>query len=162
MGRMLAHSYSKNGGWWVMAILEAFQMDGTDPTRTTHFSPWSYDRHVPLAFYGAPFVHGIYHGRVAPVDLAATMTSLLGINQPSASVGQVLTQALHSAVYPSAATPLRRGRAAHPGHAAPTGTTPAPDTTSTPATKPANPPAASPPATSPAPAESRAPAAANP
>ena len=31
-----------------------------------------------------------------PVDLAATFASLLGINQPSASVGKVLTQSLKS------------------------------------------------------------------
>ena len=63
---------------------------------TTHFSPWSYDRHVPLGFYGAPFTPGIYHGRVQPVDLAATLASVLGVNQPSASVGNVLTQAIHT------------------------------------------------------------------
>jgi predicted AlkP superfamily pyrophosphatase or phosphodiesterase len=161
MGRLLAHSYSRNGGWWVMAVFEAFQMDGSNPNHTTHFSPWSYDRHVPLAFYGAPFVHGTYHGRVAPVDLAATMASLLDINQPSASIGQVLTQALHAAVYPSAATPLRR-RGAHPAKS-PAATAPTPDTTSTPATKPANPPAAnSPPSTTPAPSRSQTPPAANP
>jgi hypothetical protein len=61
---------------------------------TTHFSPWSYDRHVPLAFYGAPFVPGEYHERVAPVDLAVTLASLAGINQPSAAVGRVLTEAI--------------------------------------------------------------------
>jgi hypothetical protein len=63
---------------------------------TTHFSPWSYDRHVPLGFYGAPFTPGIYHGRVQPVDLAATLASLLGVNQPSASIGKVLVQAIHN------------------------------------------------------------------
>jgi len=93
-GKLLAHSYSSNGGWYVMAILDAFQMDGSDPTRTTHYSPYSYDRHVPLAFFGAPFSPGIYRDRVAPVDMAATFASLLGINQPSASVGHVLTEAL--------------------------------------------------------------------
>ena len=92
-GRLLAHSYSPNGGWYVMVIPEAFQMPAVGKG-TTHFSPWSYDRHVPLAFYGAAFTPGIYRGRVAPVDLAATLASLLGVNQPSASVGNVLTQAL--------------------------------------------------------------------
>jgi hypothetical protein len=33
---------------------------------------------------------------VQPVDLAATFASLLGVNQPSASVGNVLTQAIHT------------------------------------------------------------------
>jgi predicted AlkP superfamily pyrophosphatase or phosphodiesterase len=114
-GNLLAHSYARTGGWYVMAILEAFQMDGTDPTHTTHYSPYSYDRHVPLAFYGAPFAHGTYRTRVAPVDLAATLASLLGVNQPSSSVGRVLTQALHAPVYPSSEPKtMRKGTRAHP------------------------------------------------
>ena len=63
-------------------------------TGTSHYSPYSYDRHVPLAFYGSAFVPGTYHDHVAPVDIAATFASLLRINQPSASVGQVLTMAM--------------------------------------------------------------------
>jgi arylsulfatase A-like enzyme len=94
-GLLLAHSYSPNGGWYVMVIPAAYQMQ-TLKSGTTHFSPWSYDRHVPLAFYGAPFTPGIYHGRVQPVDLAATLASLLGVNQPSASMGTVLVQAIHT------------------------------------------------------------------
>jgi predicted AlkP superfamily pyrophosphatase or phosphodiesterase len=93
-GLLLAHSYSPNGGWYVMVIPAAYQMQ-TLSAGTTHFSPWSYDRHVPLGFYGAPFVPGIYHGRVQPVDLAATLASVLGVEQPSASVGTVLVQAIH-------------------------------------------------------------------
>jgi arylsulfatase A-like enzyme len=95
-GLLLAHSYSPNGGWYVMVIPEAFQMQTLPAGGTTHFSPWSYDRHVPLGFFGAPFTPGIYHGRVQPVDLAATLASVLGLTQPSASVGKVLTQAIHT------------------------------------------------------------------
>jgi arylsulfatase A-like enzyme len=94
-GLLLAHSYSPNGGWYVMVIPAAYQMQ-TLSGGTTHFSPWSYDRHVPLGFFGAPFTPGIYHGRVQPVDLAATLASVLGVTQPSASVGNVLTQAIHN------------------------------------------------------------------
>jgi Type I phosphodiesterase / nucleotide pyrophosphatase len=93
-GTLIAHSYSPNGGWYVMVIPAAFQMEQMSSARTTHFSPYSYDRHVPLAFYGAPFAPGIYYNRVQPVDLAATFAALLGINQPSASVGHILTEAL--------------------------------------------------------------------
>jgi predicted AlkP superfamily pyrophosphatase or phosphodiesterase len=97
-GELLAHSYSTNGGWYVMLIPPAYQMNGNAAgTGTTHFSAWSYDRHVPLGFYGSPFQTGIYYGRVAPVDFAATFAALLGLNQPSASVGHVLTQALKPA-----------------------------------------------------------------
>jgi hypothetical protein len=92
-GKLLAHSYADHGNWYVMMVLDAYQM-AKFGGGTNHFTPWSYDRHVPLAFYGAPFVPGEYHGRVAPVDLAATFASLAGVNQPSASVGRVLNEAI--------------------------------------------------------------------
>ena len=96
-GQLIAHSYTPNGGWYVMVIPDAFQMAAYAGGGTNHFTPYSYDRHVPLDFYGAPFAPGVYHGRVEPVDLAATFASLLGVNQPSASVGHILTQALKPA-----------------------------------------------------------------
>jgi hypothetical protein len=94
-GRELAHSYAYHGNWFVMLALSGYQMETlSSQSGTTHFSPWSYDRHVPLAFYGSPFVPGEYHERVAPVDLATTFAAELGINFPSAAVGRVLTEAL--------------------------------------------------------------------
>ena len=94
-GRLLAHSYAEHGNWYVMLVLGAYQMEDFHGSMgTTHFSPWSYDRHVPLAFFGTPFIPGEYHERVAPVDLAATLASLAGINQPSAAVGRVLKEAI--------------------------------------------------------------------
>jgi predicted AlkP superfamily pyrophosphatase or phosphodiesterase len=93
-GRMILHSYTTNGGWWVMVSPGMYQMSGYTETGTTHFSPYSYDRHVPLAFFGAPFVPGTYLTRTAPVDIAATFAALLGVNQPTACVGRVVTEAL--------------------------------------------------------------------
>jgi arylsulfatase A-like enzyme len=136
-GLLLAHSYSPNGGWYVMVIPAAYQMQ-TLKGGTTHFSPWSYDRHVPLAFYGAPFTPGIYHGRVQPVDLAATLSSLLGVTQPSASVGTVLTQAIHNLPALPAA---RTGKAARQPAGAGADSSPP---LAAPATPPATPPATAP------------------
>jgi arylsulfatase A-like enzyme len=94
-GRELGHSYSYHGNWYVMLVLGGYQLqDVRSWGGTTHFSPWNYDRHVPLAFYGAPFKSGTYHEKVAPVDLAVTFASLAGVNRPSAAVGRVLTEAL--------------------------------------------------------------------
>jgi predicted AlkP superfamily pyrophosphatase or phosphodiesterase len=93
-GRLILHSYTTNGGWWVMVSPGMYQMSGYTETGTTHFSPYSYDRHVPLAFFGAPFVPGKYLQRTAPVDIAATFAALLGVNQPTACVGRVVTEAL--------------------------------------------------------------------
>lgn len=112
-GKMLANSYTPNGGWYVMLIPDAFQQQETGHPGTNHFTPYSYDRHVPLAFYGAPFAAGTYRGRVEPVDIAATFASLLGVNQPSASVGAILTQALKpesKVVYPKPPAPKRHRR----------------------------------------------------
>jgi hypothetical protein len=89
-----------------MLIPPAYQMNGDAAgTGTTHFSAWSYDRHVPLGFYGAPFQPGTYYGRVAPVDFAVTFAALLGLNQPSAAIGHMLTQALKP-IAPTPETPL--------------------------------------------------------
>jgi predicted AlkP superfamily pyrophosphatase or phosphodiesterase len=96
-GRLLAHSYTPNGDWYVMVIPTPYQMEYLNGIQTTHFSPWSYDRHVPLGFFGAAFEPGYYREAVAPVDIAATFASLLGVNRPSASVGHVLTFALRPA-----------------------------------------------------------------
>ena len=93
-GRRVAHSWSDHGGWYVMVVPTAFQMETFSGIQTTHYSPWSYDRHVPMAFFGVDFVPGYYREAVAPVDIAVTLASVLGVNAPSASVGHVLTQAL--------------------------------------------------------------------
>jgi hypothetical protein len=91
-GRLIANSYTDHGGWYVMVVIGPYQMEYT--TGTTHFSPWSYDRHVPLGFFGADFIPGYYRQQVAPVDIAPTFAAILGVNAPSASVGHVLTQVL--------------------------------------------------------------------
>ena len=91
-GRLILHSYSPNGGWYVMLTPGIYEQ--TSLTGANHYTPYSYDRHVPLAFFGAPFIPGTYHGRVAPVDIAATFASLLRINQPTAATGHILTDVL--------------------------------------------------------------------
>ena len=92
-GRLVAHSYSPNVGWALHINFGPYQFPWNG-SGTTHFSANSYDRHVPLEFFGAAFAPGTYHGLVAPVDIAATFASLLRINRPSAAVGRVLTEAM--------------------------------------------------------------------
>jgi predicted AlkP superfamily pyrophosphatase or phosphodiesterase len=91
-GLKYAHSYSPLGGWYVIGIPAPFQVDS--PTGTDHASPFTYDTHVPLAFYGLPFQPGVYRTHSEPVDLAVTLASLLGINAPTHATGRVLTEAL--------------------------------------------------------------------
>ena len=93
-GRRYAHSYSPEGGWYVMGVPQPFQV-GTSKG-TNHETPFSYDTHVPLAFYGLAFQPGVYRTHAEPVDLAVTLASLLGINAPAQATGRVLTEALPS------------------------------------------------------------------
>jgi hypothetical protein len=96
-GRLILHSYSPNGGWYVLLSPGMYVLSNNySKSGSNHYTPYSYDRHVPLAFFGAPFVPGTYHDRVAPVDIASTFASLLRVNQPSAAIGHVLTMAIRS------------------------------------------------------------------
>ena len=92
IGRRYAHSYSPLGGWYVMGVPSPFQVGTTKGT--DHASPFSYDTHVPLAFYGLAFQSGVYRTHAEPVDLAVTLASLLGINAPTHATGRVLTEAI--------------------------------------------------------------------
>jgi arylsulfatase A-like enzyme len=92
LGRKYLNSYSPEGSWFVMGVPDIYTVGpghGTD-----HTSPYNYDTHVPLAFYGLPFQPGTYRTSVEPIDLAPTLASLLGINAPTHAVGRVLTEAL--------------------------------------------------------------------
>lgn len=91
-GRRYAHSYSPLGGWYVMGVPAPFLVGGLKGT--DHATPYSYDTHVPLAFYGLAFQPGVYRTHAEPIDLAVTLASLLGINAPAQATGRVLTEAL--------------------------------------------------------------------
>jgi len=97
LGRKYLNSYSPVGSWYVLGVPDFYTVGGEKGT--DHASPYNYDTHVPLAFYGLPFRPGTYRNGVEPIDLAPTIASLLGINPPTHSVGRVLTEAL---------TPVRR------------------------------------------------------
>jgi predicted AlkP superfamily pyrophosphatase or phosphodiesterase len=85
------NSYSPYGPWYVFAIPRPFTLGY--PTGTDHSLPYSYDAHVPLAFFGVSFKPGQYRQTVEPVDLAPTLASLLGINPPASAVGRALHEA---------------------------------------------------------------------
>jgi len=108
-GKKFLHSYTPEAGWYVMGVPEIYSVGSA--RGTDHASPYTYDTHVPLAFYGLPFRAGTYRTHAEPVDLAVTLASLLGINAPTHAVGRVLTEAIapphpaESAARSSAAAP---------------------------------------------------------
>jgi predicted AlkP superfamily pyrophosphatase or phosphodiesterase len=119
-GRQYLHSYSPLGGWYVLGVPAPFTVGvekGTD-----HATGYTYDTHVPLAFYGLPFQPGTYRKHAEPVDLAVTLASLLEIHAPTHAIGRVLTEALAPPSHAGSGHPAART----PGATQPS-TTPADD-----------------------------------
>jgi len=118
IGRRYAHSYSPEGGWYVLGVPYPFQVG--IPKGTDHATPFSYDTHVPLAFYGLAFQTGTYRTHAEPVDLAVTLASLLGINAPAQATGRVLTEALQPPHHPTAPSSARPATSPASPNASPT------------------------------------------
>ena len=59
-------------------------------TGSTHGSSYQYDTHVPLLFYGKGIKHGSTFQKTDITDIAPTITALLDINAPNASIGNPL------------------------------------------------------------------------
>jgi predicted AlkP superfamily pyrophosphatase or phosphodiesterase len=61
---------------------------------STHGSPWSYDTYVPIVFAGAGLAAKTVDRPVQTVDVAATLSTFMGIKPPSGSVGKPLIEVL--------------------------------------------------------------------
>ncbi|HYF36246.1 MAG TPA: alkaline phosphatase family protein, partial [Prosthecobacter sp.] len=61
---------------------------------TTHGSPFSYDTHVPVIFYGSAFKPGRYADEFYITDIAPTMCAALGIQEPPVCMGRPLARVL--------------------------------------------------------------------
>ena len=66
----------------------------TSTTSTNHNAPWAYDTHVPLLLWGPGIQGGCFHRRVTTMDIAPTLSQVLGIGYPSGSLGSPLYEAL--------------------------------------------------------------------
>jgi hypothetical protein len=60
-----------------------------------HGSPWSYDAHIPLLFYGPGFIaSGVWDAPVVQQDVVPTLAAVLGTAPPATTTGRVLRSAL--------------------------------------------------------------------
>jgi predicted AlkP superfamily pyrophosphatase or phosphodiesterase len=59
---------------------------------STHGTPFNYDTHVPVIFMGPGVKPGEYHSAIAVNDIAPTLSAMLGVEEPSGSVGRVLSE----------------------------------------------------------------------
>ena len=75
-------------------VIDATFGGGGYSTGTSHGSPYSYDRYVPVLFAGGGVPKGRVTRAVGPEDIAPTLAALLNIMAPSGSTGQVLQEVL--------------------------------------------------------------------
>jgi arylsulfatase A-like enzyme len=64
------------------------------PVTAMHGSPWRYDTHVPIIFMGPGIQPETVRRRVHPVDVAPTITALLGMTPPGSAQGSPLEEVL--------------------------------------------------------------------
>ncbi|MBL7857806.1 MAG: alkaline phosphatase family protein [Cyclobacteriaceae bacterium] len=85
---MVARGYNPKRSGDIIVVLEPGWFDATRIQGTTHGSPYSYDTHVPVIFFGKGIKQGSsvqYH----PItDIAPTLSVLLKIKFPNGCTGQ--------------------------------------------------------------------------
>jgi predicted AlkP superfamily pyrophosphatase or phosphodiesterase len=64
-------------------------------TGTSHGSPYDYDTHVPIVFWGTGLKSKTVDRAVHSVDIAPTLANMLGLSYPSAVDGHPLNELVH-------------------------------------------------------------------
>ena len=75
-------------------VLQPGWFSGSWPQGTTHQSPWTYDTHIPILFFGAGIRHGSSAAYYAITDIAPTLALLLKTKFPSGMTGQPVIEVL--------------------------------------------------------------------
>ena len=96
--RQILKTYFQGRSGDVILIPKPFFVEGNHTT--SHISGYSYDRLVPIVFVGTPFRAGHYLTHAGVVDIAPTLSHILGILPPALSEGRVLSESLKSSPHP--------------------------------------------------------------
>ena len=76
----------------VVSLGQYAYYEGVD--MATHGTPNDYDAHVPIIFYGPPFVRGKYGQRATVADMAPTLAAVVNVTPTEALDGRVRTEAI--------------------------------------------------------------------
>lgn len=80
--------YDRSGDVYIQ--LKSGWLDSSYPTGTSHGSPYNYDTHVPLLFYGWNIPHGRSNRKTVIPQIAPTISNMLDIALPSGSPAEIL------------------------------------------------------------------------
>jgi arylsulfatase A-like enzyme len=90
---MIANGYYPARSGDIQLILKPGYIEG-GATGTTHGSPFAYDAHIPLLWYGWGIKKGKLNRETYMTDIAPTVAALLNVQMPSGSVGKVITEVM--------------------------------------------------------------------
>jgi predicted AlkP superfamily pyrophosphatase or phosphodiesterase len=102
----VARSFFPSRGPDLFVVFKPYWLFGKGGT--SHGTPWNYDTHVPLLFFGAGIHPGTYSERVGISDVAPTLAALLHVETPSGSVGHILSEIVDPTGLPSKAGSTRK------------------------------------------------------
>ncbi len=86
--------WKRSGDLFIIPDAYYFVDESANGRGTSHGTPFNYDTHVPVIFMGSMIKPGKYDAPVAVNDIAPTLSEILEIEEPSGSVGRVLTEML--------------------------------------------------------------------
>ncbi|HEV2763748.1 MAG TPA: alkaline phosphatase family protein [Pyrinomonadaceae bacterium] len=92
IARRVLHGYHARRGGDLVLVTQPYHYVST--YTGDHFSPYSYDTHVPVILMGERVAPGTYTQPATPADIAPTLAAILRVQAPSNSMGRVLVEAL--------------------------------------------------------------------
>ncbi|RYD64789.1 MAG: hypothetical protein EOP84_32435 [Verrucomicrobiaceae bacterium] len=96
IGQKVLNGYNAERSGDLVFVYKPYVVPTGSKTGTTHGSPYEYDSHVPVFFYGAAFKPGRYFEDFAITDIAPTLSAALGVNKPPGSIGRTFTGVLRN------------------------------------------------------------------
>lgn len=91
--QLLQNDYHTKRSGDVLIIMKSGFLHGRpDDKGTTHGSPYTYDTHIPILFYGTGIPAGSSVRKVAITDIAPTVSMILEIPLPSGATGKPLVE----------------------------------------------------------------------
>ncbi len=94
IARRWLHMFDSDSVYALVVTLTPYSYWGRSGGSAEHGSPYDYDAHVPMIFYGAPFKPGKYAEVARVVDMAPTLARVDGVRPLQKLDGHVLTVAL--------------------------------------------------------------------
>jgi len=94
LGRRILNGYNAERSGDVVLVTKPYTLSVTVKSGTTHGSPFGYDSHIPVLFFGSAFKPGRYADEFYITDIAPTLCAALRINEPPGATGKPFVKVL--------------------------------------------------------------------